>query len=94
MTRKYSISVDIVEKLASLYFESFGKAREYRKYFILLTTPINTSHHVLSAHAHKLAQYVGTDHQQSHGLAWHGAQALSHRRCSARGMCSIELWFG
>ena len=35
-THKYSISVDIVEKLASLCFESFGKAHVHHKYFILL----------------------------------------------------------
>ena len=28
------------------------------KYFILLTTPINTTHHVLSAHTQNLAQYL------------------------------------
>ena len=47
VTRKYSISIDIVEKLASLCFESFGKVYERRKYCILLATPINTTHHVL-----------------------------------------------
>ena len=93
-TRKYSISVDIVEKLASLCFESFGKAHERRKYRILLDTPINTT---LSAYAHNRAQYVGKGRQGLCVLlqvAWHGmelARAFSHRRCSARGMCSIEL---
>ena len=47
---------------------------------------MDTTHYVLSAHAHNLAQYVGKGHQQAAG-------ALRHRRCSARGMCSIELWF-
>ena len=59
MTRKYNISVNIFEKLASLCFKSFGKAHERRKYFILLAMPINTTHYVLSAHAHNLVQYVG-----------------------------------
>ena len=67
MTRKYSISVDIVEKLASLCFESFDKVHERRKYCILLATPINTTHHVLSAHAHNLAQFVGKGRQQTAG---------------------------
>ncbi|MCG8622177.1 MAG: hypothetical protein MJE68_09315, partial [Proteobacteria bacterium] len=56
---KYSISVDIVEKLALLCFESFGKVHKHRKYCILLAMPMDTTHHVLSAHAHNLAQYVG-----------------------------------
>ena len=59
MTRKYSISVDIIKKLASLCFELFGKVHERHKYCILLATPMDTTHHVLSAHAHNLAQYVG-----------------------------------
>ena len=45
-----------IEKLASLCFESFSMVYERRKYCILLATPINTTHHVLSAHAHNLAQ--------------------------------------
>ena len=61
---KYSISVDIIEKLASLCFESFGKVHEHRKYCILLATPINTTHHVLSAN---LAQFVGKGRQQTAG---------------------------
>ena len=37
-----------------------------------LATPINTTYHVLSAHVHNLAQYVGKDHQQAvaGGMAW------------------------
>ena len=66
---KCSISVDIVEKLASLCFESFGKVRERRKYCILLATPINTTHHVLSAHAHNLALFVGKGRQQTASLS-------------------------
>ena len=64
----YSTSVDIVEKLASLCVKSFGKVHECRKYFILLAMPNNTTHHVLSAHAHNLAQYVGKGCQQAYGL--------------------------
>ena len=48
-------------------FELFGKVFERRKYCILLATPINTTHHVLSAHAHNLAQYVGKGRQQPTG---------------------------
>ena len=33
-TRKYNISGNIVEELASLCSESFGKAHEHHKYFI------------------------------------------------------------
>ena len=62
--RKYNLPVDIIEKLVSLCFEPFGKVHERRKYYILLATPINTTHHVLSAHAHNLAQYyVGKGRQ-------------------------------
>ena len=56
-TRKYSISVDIVEKIM---------IHERRKCCILLATPINTTHHVLSAHAHNLVQYVGKGRQQNY----------------------------
>ena len=62
-TRKYNLSVGIVEKLTSIRFESFGKVHERRKYCILLATPINTTHHVLPARAHNLAQYVGKGRQ-------------------------------
>jgi hypothetical protein len=39
--RKHSESVKIVEKPASLCFESFGKAQKRPKYSILFATPIN-----------------------------------------------------
>jgi hypothetical protein len=39
--RKHNESVEIVDKLASLCFESLGKAHERRKYGVLLGTPIN-----------------------------------------------------
>ena len=67
-TRKYNISVDVVEKLASLCFESFGKAHERRKYFILLATPMDTTHYVLSAHAHNRSQYIGKGRHQAAGM--------------------------
>jgi hypothetical protein len=40
-TRKHNESFEIVEKPASLYLESFGKAHERPKYDALLATPIN-----------------------------------------------------
>ena len=43
------------------------KVHERRKYCILLATPINTTHYVLSAHAHNLAQFVGKGRQQIAG---------------------------
>ena len=89
---KYTISVDIIEKkkkLASLCFELFGKIHEHRKYFILLATSTNTIHHMFSAHAHNLAQYVGKDLQQVCGLCMLLYRWLSHWYCSMRGMCSI-----
>ena len=42
-----------------------GRAHGCRKYFTLLATPINTTHHVLPAHAHNLAQYVDKSRQQA-----------------------------
>ena len=86
MTRKYSISVDIVEKLASLCFESFDKVHERRKYCILLATPINTTHNVLCAHAHNLAQFVGKDRQQT-ACGIHGVHM--HIDAAARGVCAL-----
>ena len=64
-TRKYNVSVNIAEKLASVCLESFGKAHERCKYCVLLATPMDTTHYVLSAHAHNLAQYVGKGRQQA-----------------------------
>ena len=51
------------------------QASQILHFGILLATPMDTTYHVLSAHAHNLAQYVGK----------------GRRDCSARGMCSIEL---
>ena len=65
MTRKYNVSINIAEKLASVYFKSFGKAHEHCKYCVLLAMPMDTAHYVLSAHAHNLAQYVGKGRQQA-----------------------------
>ena len=61
----YNVSVNMVEKLASVCFESLGKAHERHKYFVLLATLMDTTHYVLSAHAHNQAQYVGKGHQQA-----------------------------
>ena len=62
---KYNVSVDVIEKLASfICFESFGKAHERRKYFVLLAVPMDTTHKLCAAHAHNLAHYVGKDRQQ------------------------------
>ena len=85
-TRKYNLSVNIVEKLASVCFKSFGKADKHCKYCVLLATPMDTAHYVLSAHAHNLAQYVGKDRQQAVSI-----MVLSdcHRRCSACVVCAL-----
>jgi hypothetical protein len=40
-TRKHNESVEIVEKPAPLFLESFGKAHKRPKYDVLLATPIN-----------------------------------------------------
>ena len=58
----------MVGKLASVCFESLGKAHERHKYFVLLATPMDTTHYVLSAHAHNLAQSVGNGRQQAAGM--------------------------
>ena len=56
------------QTLASVCFESFGKANECRKCY--WHTPMDTTHNVLSAHAHNLAQYayVGKGRQQAAGM--------------------------
>ena len=43
----------------------------------LLATPINTTHHVLCAHAHNLAQFVGKGRQQP-GYTWSSSRLVSH----------------
>jgi hypothetical protein len=40
-THKHNMSVKIVDKPASLCFESFGEAHKRPKYAVLLATPIN-----------------------------------------------------
>ena len=76
----------MVEKLASVCFESLGKALECRKYLVLLATPMDTTHYVFSAHVHNLAQYVGKGGQQAAGME------LSDINAAARtGMRSKEL---
>ena len=91
---KYSISVDIVEKLTSLCVESFGKVHERHKYFIcwpcISTLPstcfllmCTTWHNMQVKVINKLMAYACYCIQ-----AW-----LSYRHCSARGMCSIVLQF-
>ena len=73
MTRiKYNVSVNIVEKLASVCFKLLGKTHEHRKYFILLPTPILPMHFMFSAHVHNLAQ---DDCRQAAAvlMPWHGA---------------------
>ena len=49
-----------------------------------LATPINTTYHVLSAHVHNLAQYVGKDHQQAvaGGMAWSSSSLTSTLQCA------------
>ena len=51
------------------------QASQKLHFSILLATPMDTTQHVLSVHAHNLAQYVGK----------------GRRHCNARGMSSIEL---
>ena len=38
---------------------------EHCKYCVLLATPMDTTHYVLSAHTHNLAQDIGKGHQQA-----------------------------
>ena len=95
MTRKYNVSVNIAEKLASVCFELFDKAHEHCKYCVLLAMPMDTAHYVLSAHAHNLVQYVGKGRQLAARiciikLSDH-RYALTSTLQLARGMCSIEL---
>ena len=89
MTRKCNVSVNIAEKLASVFFESFGKAHERCKYCVLLATPMHTTHYVLSAHAHNLAQYVGKGRQQAAfiELPDHNISTLQR----ARGACGVKI---
>jgi hypothetical protein len=58
----YNQSVKVVDKLASLCFESFGKAHKDRKCHWPRLSTLPTMH-VLSAHAHNLPQYIGKDRQ-------------------------------
>ena len=63
------------------------------QYCVLLATPMYTTHYVLSAHAHNLAQHVGKGRQQAARiieLSDH-RYALTSTLQRARGMCSIEL---
>ena len=64
MTHNHDISIEIVQKFASLCFESFGKPHERSKHCILLTTPITAAQQAIFALVHNLAQYVGKVHQQ------------------------------
>ena len=82
MTRKYNISIDIVEKLASLCFDLFGKAHQCQKYISFCWPCLSTLPTELSAHAHNLAQYVFKDSQQAAGIDINAA---------ARGVRALEL---
>ena len=44
---------------------------------------MDTTHYVLSAHAHNLAQYVGKGHRQAAGME------LSDIDAAARGVCAL-----
>ena len=57
--RKHKKSVEIVEKLASLCFESVGKLTSIINavFFRPCLSTLLTAYHVLSAHAPNLAQY-------------------------------------
>ena len=93
LAQKCNVSVNIAEKLASVCFELFGKAHERGKYCVLLATPMYTTHYVLSAHAHNLAQYVGKGRQQAARiieLSDHRYALTLTLQC-VRGMCSVEL---
>ena len=76
-----------------------GKAHERCKYCVLLATPMDTAHHVLSAHAHNLnlAQYVGKGRRQGARIIELTSAPIDHRYTltstlqRARGMCSTEL---
>ena len=59
-TLKYNVPINIAEKLASVCFESFGKAHERCKYCVLLATPMDTAHYVLSAHAYAQPGTINT----------------------------------
>jgi hypothetical protein len=68
-------------------FELFSKAHEHRKCYDSLATPIDSTGHALSAHAHNLAQYVGKDHRRcSFQIDMDDADATR-----TQGICSIEI---
>ena len=52
VTRKYNVTVEIIEKLASLYFKSLGKAHECHKNRAFIGHTYQLQGHVLSAYAH------------------------------------------
>ena len=58
---------------------------------------MDTAHHVLSAHAYNLAQYVGKGRRQGARVIELSIALVDHRYAltstlqRARGMCSIEL---
>ena len=65
-THKQNELVEIIEKLASSYFKSFGKAHERHKTAFYIGYTYQLHPLMLSAHAHNLAEYVGKGHQQVH----------------------------
>jgi hypothetical protein len=68
-TRNHNESVEIVEKSATLCFESFGKAHVHPEYSVLFATPINhTCVHYAHAHNLVLNHYVGKGRQQAYIL--------------------------
>ena len=83
-THKYNISVDIVEKLASLCFKSFGKAHASASQ-ILYFVGLSTLPTELSAHAHNLAQYAGKGLQQAAGMELSDINIDT----AARGACAL-----
>ena len=79
MIRKHNESIEIIEKLALLCFESSGKVHERHNSALYIGHAYQPHPLMFSAHAHNRAEYVGKGHQQAH---------VNH--CSTTALISVD----